>query len=132
MADSAMVPSSEVRSFRDLLVWQEAMDLVVEVHRAVRLLPYDEQRDLGREMRRSSTSIPSNIGEGFNRHSRKAYRAHVAIALGSAGELETQLEAARRLELLDENRVVSLMDGCARVARLAQGLWRSLGPAPRK
>jgi four helix bundle protein len=66
------------------------MNLAVQVHQAARLLPQEQKFELGREMRRSATSVPSNVAEEFNRHSRRAYRAHVAIALGSTGELETQ------------------------------------------
>ena len=132
MADSARVPASEVRSFRDLELWQEAMELAVQVHQATRLLPPEHKFELGREMRRSATSVPSNVAEGFNRHARGAYRLHVAIALGSVGELETQLEIARRQRLLEERLIDALIDRCGTVGRLAQGLWRSLKPKPVK
>src|SRR5207249_339215 len=72
MSDSAMMPASEVRSFRDLLAWQVAMDLCVEVHRATRPLPAFERFELGRQIRRSGVSIPSNVAGGFNRHSQPA------------------------------------------------------------
>ncbi|MEZ5316657.1 MAG: four helix bundle protein [Vicinamibacterales bacterium] len=129
MADPAMKPSSEVRSFRDLLVWQLAMDLAVRVRRLAATLPPEERFELGREIRRSSTSIPSNIAEGFCRHSRRAYRAHVTIALGSGGELATQLELVRRLGYLPESECAPVLADTETVSRLAQGLWRSLAPA---
>lgn len=71
MADSAIVPSSKVRNFRELRLWQEAMDLAVLVHQAAENLPHSERFELGREMRRSATSVPSNVAEGFSRHSRR-------------------------------------------------------------
>ena len=126
MADSAIVPASEVRSYRQLLVWQKAVDLAVDVCRAAAILQQEHRFELGRELRRSSTSIPSNVAEGFNRHSRKAYRAHVAIALGSAGELDTQLEVTRRLSLLATDVIGDLVERTDNVGRLLQGLWRSL------
>jgi four helix bundle protein len=126
MANSAMVPASEVRSFRQLLAWQQAVELSVCVHRAAVQLPTEHRFELGREMRRSSISVPSNIAEGFNRHSRKAYRAHVAIALGSDAELDTQVEVAKRLELLPQRLHDDLLGRCDRVGRLLQALWRSL------
>src|SRR4051812_43047572 len=86
-----------IRNFRDLQVWQFAMDLTLEVHRAAALLPAEQRFELARELRRSAVSIPSNIAEGFVRHSRPSYRLHVAIALGSTAELETQIEIAVRL-----------------------------------
>jgi four helix bundle protein len=128
MASSAIVPSAQVRSFRQLRLWQEAMDLAVLVHEAARKLPTSERYELGREMRRSATSIPSNVAEGFSRHSRKAYRFHVAVALGSTAEVETQLELAQRLSYLAKDFVDELLERCATVARIGQGLWRSLRP----
>lgn len=128
MANSAIVPSSRVRNFRELRLWQEAMDLTVLVHQAAATLPQSERFELGREMRRSATSIPSNVAEGFNRHSRKTYRLHVAIALGSNGELQTQLEIAQRLLYLTKEVVEDLLERCETVARIGQGLWRSLKP----
>ena len=126
MANAAMVPSAEVRSFRQLMVWQKAMDLATVTYRAAASLPDYERFGLARELRRSVTSIPSNVAEGFNRHSRGAYRAHVAIALGSAAELETQIELARRLSYLSDAESATLLDACGETARLLQGLWRAL------
>ena len=126
MADFEFIPASEVRSFRQLLTWQSAMHLAVEVYQTASELPGNERFELGKELRRSAISVPSNIAEGFNRHSRAAYRSHVAIALGSAGELETQVELAHRLGFLDIKLVNPLLESCGNVGRLAQGLWRAL------
>jgi four helix bundle protein len=93
---SAMVPATELRSFRQLRAWQEAMDLTVSIHEAAREIPQEHRFELAREIRRSAISIPSNIAEGFSRHSRRLYRWHVANALGSNAELATQLEAGKR------------------------------------
>ena len=126
MNDTKLVPANEIRSFRQLLAWQEAMNLAVAVHRASRLLPSSERFELGRELRRSGTSIPSNVAEGFNRHSLPAYRSHVGIALGSAGELDTQVELALRLEYFKPDLGGDLLASADRVGRLLQGLWKSL------
>lgn len=53
-----------IRNFKDLIVWQKSMDLVVEVYKLVKLLPNDEVYGLSSQMRRSAVSIPSNIAEG--------------------------------------------------------------------
>jgi four helix bundle protein len=66
------------------------------------------------------------VAEGFNRHSRSVYRNHVAIALGSDGELETQLEIAKQLEVLERSVVDDLIGRTDDLGRLLQGLWRSL------
>ena len=126
MANPAMVPADQVRSFRDLMVWEEAIELSVRVHHAAADLPQEHRFELGREMRRSSISVPSNIAEGFNIHSRPTYRRHVAIALGSDAELESQIEVAKRLHLFRNGEDEDLIDRCNLVGRLLQGLWRSL------
>ena len=108
------------------MVWEEAVALSVLVHKTAATLPTEHRFELGREMRRSSISVPSNVAEGFNRHSRKVYRSHVAIALGSDAELETQLEIARRFGILREPIGSDLFERCGLVGRLLEGLWRSL------
>jgi four helix bundle protein len=126
MANPPITRASEVCSFRDLITWQQAMDLAVNVHRLSLTLPDFEKYELGRQMRRSAVSIPSNVAEGFNRHSQPAYRSHVAIALGSNGELDTQLEVAVRLSYLSPDAAGRLLTASDSVGRLLQGLWRSL------
>jgi four helix bundle protein len=126
MADLAKSSGPRYRSFRELTVWQEAMDLAVTVHGAARALPVHERYGLGQELRKTCRSIPSNVAEGFNRHSRAAYRLHIAIALGSQAELETQVELARRLEYLSELDTTRLLSSIAAVGQLLQGLWRAL------
>jgi len=118
---------SEILSCRDLEAWRQAVDLSVDIHRAVRLLPQSERFEIGRELRRSGISIPSNVAEGFNRHARRAYQNHVAIALGSTGEVDTQLVICDRLDLLPAEVIGRLLKQADRVGRLLQGLWRSLG-----
>ena len=100
-------------SFRDLEAWQAGMDLVITTYELCRRFPKDEQFDLVRQMRRAAVSIPSNIAEGHGNGLSRRYRHHVAIALGSLGELSTQLEIAVRLQL-------------ARTRQLLHGLRRSL------
>ena len=127
MSDSAMTPAGQVRSYRQLMVWQRSIDLAVEIHRASLDLPPFERFELGRQMRRSAVSVPSNVAEGCNRHSQPAYRSHIAIALGSNGELDTQLEIAKRLGYFAGPVLDRFSDASDEVGRLLQGLWRSLG-----
>jgi len=116
----------EIRNYRDLEAWRQAVDLSVEIHRAVRILPQSERFEIGRELRRSGISIPSNVAEGFNRHAQRAYQNHVAIALGSTGEVDTQLVICERLEFLPVEVITRLLTQADRVGRLLQGLWQSL------
>lgn len=84
-------------SHKDLKVWQESMDLVVSVYETVRFFPKEEVYGLTSQIKRASVSIPSNIAEGAGRQSQAEFIRFLYIALGSASELETQLELAFRL-----------------------------------
>ena len=86
-----------ITSFTDLKVWQRAMDLVLEVYRMTDSFPVRERFVLSAQTRKSAISIPSNIAEGFCRKSLPTYINHLKIALGSEGELFTQLEIGKRL-----------------------------------
>ena len=96
-----------VKSFRDLLVWQRAIQLSVAIYRLTQGFPREEVYGVTSQMRRSAVSVPSNIAEGHGRLSTGEYRQFLGIARGSNFELQTQLEIARALEfgnskLLDE------------------------------
>jgi four helix bundle protein len=98
---------SMVKSFRDLLVWQRAIQLSVAIYRLTQGFPREEIYGMTSQMRRSAVSVPSNIAEGHGRLSTGEYRQFLGIARGSNFELQTQLEIARALEfgnskLLDE------------------------------
>ena len=95
------------QSFRELLVWQRAMQLTVAVYRLTRDFPREEVFGLTSQMRRAAVSVPSNIAEGHGCLSGGEFRQFLGIARGSNFELQTQLEIARALEfgkseLLDE------------------------------
>ena len=92
----------EAHSHQDLIVWQRAMNLVVSVYRFTEQFPKTEVYGLSSQMRRSAVSIPSNIAEGRKRGTRKDYRQFLLIAYGSGGELETQVEIAKRLTFGNE------------------------------
>lgn len=82
---------------KELIVWQKAMNLVTMVYAFTKTLPKEEIFGLTSQMRRSAASIPCNIAEGRKRGSKKDYRHFLIIALGSAAELETQVEICKRL-----------------------------------
>jgi four helix bundle protein len=114
-----------LKSYRDLVAWQKAMDLVILVYRVTESFPRREWYGLAAEMRRSSLSVPSNISEGHSQR-RGAYRRHLWIALGSHSELATQAEAACRLQYVaapDRHELEALL---GEVGRLTQGLLNSI------
>ena len=113
-------------SFRDLKVWQRSMRLVEEVFRVTRSFPADERFGLTAQIRRASVSVPSNIGEGKRRKSQRAFVYHLDVALGSQGEVEVQLEIARRIGLLAEEDYQSLRNHAEEVGKMLNGLIASL------
>lgn len=95
-------------SHKDLKVWQESMDLVVEVYRLTKHFPKEELYALTSQMKRSAISIPSNISEGAGRKGKAEYCRFLYIALGSASELETQIEIAYRLNFISDIKDLDL------------------------
>lgn len=89
------------RRYKELRVWQAAMDLVVITHRVTRTFPPEEKFVLTQQMQRSALSIPSNIAEGYGRGSDADLRRFLLIARGSLFELETQALIAAKLGYLD-------------------------------
>ena len=112
---ASTVPSSPhttgmgIDHHRKLTVWQEAMDLVTETYRVVRLLPADERFDLASQTRRAAVSAPSNIAEGYGRCHRGDFVRQLSVARASVRELETQLDVAERVGYVDRGQLVWLL-----------------------
>ncbi|MDO9453922.1 MAG: four helix bundle protein [Stagnimonas sp.] len=117
-----------LKDFRELRVWQAAMQLVTAVYRLTSQLPASEQYGLISQMRRASVSVPSNIAEGYCRESVKDYLRLLVIAQGSLAELETQIEVAERLEYWPAVEAGQLLSEAQSVARLLRALRNSLLP----
>jgi four helix bundle protein len=119
-----------ITSFRDLHVWQKSMDLAVRCYQLAQRLPKGDQMVLGHQLRKSSVSMPSNVAEGWSRHSTPFYIQHLWIAHGSGGELETQLEIGRRLGLIVPDEAEMLIADAQEVGRMIHGLVRTLKAEP--
>ena len=104
--------------YRDLIVWQKAMDLVDEVYSLVKHLPREELYALSDQMRRAAVSIPSNIAEGHGRKARREFLQFLSIATGSVFELETQLSICVRQRYLTEEQVQKALALCEEVGRI--------------
>ena len=101
----------KAKSYKELLVWNKAMDLVKEIYKLISVLPKEENYALADQMRRSVVSIPSNIAEGYERESTKEYIHFLSIANGSKSELMTQLEICKMLGYVDDiTKTESLCD----------------------
>ncbi len=100
-------------TYKDLIVWQKAMDLVVEIYKLTDQYPKSELYGLAAHTRKTAISIPSNIVEGKRRATDKEYCRFLIIAFASGGELETQIEIAKRLPFgkkLDFTKVDQLLN----------------------
>jgi len=104
-------------SFNDLRVWQQAMDLTIEIYRGTSAFPRHELYGLGQQMRRAAVSVPSNIAEGKGHRSDRELAHFLFHARGSLFELRTQVMIAQQLQYLttgDSNRLLDLTDAVGR------------------
>lgn len=115
-----------MKSHRDLDVWKVAMELVTEVYSCTKQFPRDEQYGLTSQIRRAVISVVSNIAEGAARQSKKEFAYFLYCSLGSAAEIEAQLECARRLEYVSEADIEAASNLRERVAQMLYGLIRKL------
>ena len=115
-----------LKSYRDLLVWQKAMDLTIEIYRFSSDFPKSEVYGLASQLRRAGVSVPSNIAEGYGRGSRKEYVQFLCISQGSLKELETQVILAQRLNYGSKAAVDGLLGLSEEVGRMLGALIRSL------
>ena len=115
-----------IDSFRDLLVWQKAMQLAEHCYRTSKRFPREDQMVLGFEIRKSAVSVPSNIAEGCGRHYTAAYINHLWVANGSDNELQTQIELGNRVGLVTEQEAATIIANAEEVGRMLRGLVRSL------
>lgn len=115
-----------IRSYQDLEVWSQAMDLVELCYRLSERFPRSEEFGLRSQLRRSSVSVPSNIAEGNGRFTTRDYVRHVSIAHGSLMELETQLRIAARLQYLDSAALGDVLSRTDEIGRMLTTLARRL------
>ena len=118
---------SEIKTYRDLTVWQKAMALVKDVYAATRSFPKDELFGLTQQLRRAAVSIPSNIAEGNGRGTKPDYIRFLQIARGSLYETQTQIELSRDLGFLPDSTSKLLCSSCNEIERMLNSLISRLG-----
>ncbi|MBR4787229.1 MAG: four helix bundle protein [Bacteroidales bacterium] len=91
-----------IKNYRELIVWQKAMEMVENIYTLTQSLPKDELFSITNQIRRAAISVPSNIAEGYGRQSKKEYLQFLSIANGSVCEIETQLLLCLRIGYLTE------------------------------
>jgi four helix bundle protein len=117
-----------IHSYKELIVWQRAMELVAETYDVTEEFPKEETYGLVSQMHRAAVSIPSNIAEGRDRGTKKEFIQFLRIALGSTGELETQMEIAKMLpktKKIDFCRSESLL---LETGRMLRSMIQKLNP----
>jgi four helix bundle protein len=117
------------QGYRDLVVWQRAIDLVPAVYAVVKSFPKHETYALSDQMRRAVVSIAANIAEGQARQHRKEFLQHLAIARGSLAEVNTLIVVAQRLRYVSDEQVVGLEKQLTEIAKPLNGLMSKLGKA---
>ena len=117
--------NSGIHSFRDLDAWKVAMELTVLVYSTAKLLPQSERYELSSQVRRAAVSVPSNIAEGQSCGADGRYIYHLRIALGSLGELATDIELAVRLGFIPALAGEKVEQQLIRTGQVVFGLLRS-------
>jgi four helix bundle protein len=112
-----------IKTHKDLDVWNKAMELVEKIYHITSEFPKEEQFGLTSQIRRSAISIPSNIAEGAARNSNKEFIQFLYVAIGSLSEVETQLLLAKRLTFINENKLLNEIES---IRRMLLGLIKFL------
>ncbi|MDQ8027813.1 MAG: four helix bundle protein [Brevundimonas sp.] len=121
---------SEVQSYRDLIVWQRAMDVAAATYELTRRYPRDELFGLTSQSRRAAASVAANIAEGYGRASKQAYINFLRIAQGSLKELETHLILAERVNVARTGSIQPILDQAEEIGRMLKALIGKLQDHP--
>lgn len=124
--ESGVLVDAPINSHRDLVVWQRAVQLSLDVYAATKCFPDAERFGLTNQLRRASVSIASNIAEGYGRGSTSDYVRFLRNARGSLYEIDTQLLIASRLEYLAGALYEGLLQQVNECGRVLAGLIRSI------
>ena len=119
------------KSFRELKVWNKAIDLTVLIYELTDSFPKQEIYGLTSQMRRASVSVASNIAEGSVRGTRKDFKQFVTTARGSNCELQTQFLIANRLGFAEEHRIGEIELLSHEVGQMLSGLSKYLSQPPK-
>lgn len=112
-------------SYKDLIVWQKAMDLAVEVYALSKRFPTDERFRIVDQLTRAVASVPANIAEGHGRDSKNDFSRFLSISRGSPLEVETFLLAIR-LEFLGDAEVRKSLGLIVEIGKILTALKKRL------
>jgi four helix bundle protein len=112
--------------FEDLVVWQRAKELTLAVYTMTKGQQFSRDFGLRDQIQRSSTSVMSNIAEGFERESRAEFARFLMIAKGSCGEVRSQLHLAKDLGYASDEAAILLIEKSVEVTKMIIALRKSL------
>ena len=115
-----------MKTFRDLLIWQRAMDFVVLIYKCTDSFPDTEKFGLVSQLRRAAISLPSNIAEGYGRNSGGDFNRFLNIAMGSLFEIQTQIELSYLLKYLSKEEFEKLYELTREIERMTDSFIRTL------
>ena len=115
-----------MHNYRELKIWQKAIDLSIDTYALVEEFPDNEKLNLSSQVRRSAVSVASNIAEGAGRNSDKDFLRFLGIALGSAYELQTQLEISFRLQFISNKDFEHINNSVVEVSKMIWGFQKNL------
>lgn len=115
-----------MHNFKELKVWQKAVDLAVKIYTVTKSFPQEEKFGLVSQMRRAGVSVPSNIAEGCAKTSTKSFMNSLEVSLGESFELETQMIISERVGILNPEIAREMDSDLLEVQRMIMGLKNSL------
>jgi len=115
-----------VKSFRDLKAWEKAHELVLKIYELTKSFPEDKRFGLISQLRRASSSIPTNIVEGFKRNTTNDFIHFLNIADASLEETKYHILLSKDLNYLTENNYKMLLEKCEEIGKMLSGLQKSL------
>jgi len=116
----------EKSSYQGLIVWQKAMELTTVIYKLVKKLPKEELYSLSDQMRRAVVSIPSNIAEGHDKHTKNEFIQFLTISRGSKAELKTQLLICVKVGYLIETEIEEAINLLAEIGKMLTSLINKL------
>ncbi|SFF03474.1 four helix bundle protein [Sunxiuqinia elliptica] len=115
-----------MKTYRDLIVWQKSMSLVLSIYRETKTFPKEEVFGIISQIQRSAVSIPSNIAEGYGRNHLGDYIRFLQIASGSLYEFQTQLELSYKLNYIDEEKYTEINSLSIEIEKMLSSLISKL------
>lgn len=115
-----------MHNFKELKIWQEAMELAKEIFAVTKSFPYEEKFGLVSQLNRCVVSVPSNIAEGAGRSTDKEFNRFLNIAFGSCFELKTQLLLSNEFNYITKEQTQLLTEKVRTVQKMLSGLKKSI------